>query len=105
MRAPPARNGGPGHHPDTAAAHQKFEAATKQLHTQTSATRRHEPPIAVGELHPPAGRRHLWVLLVRRCPACAHLHIHRVGRPSAGTHRRTGSCGADYEIRVVGGAA
>lgn len=58
--------------------------------------------VAWGEFHPPTGRRHLGVVLVRGCPACgSSLHLHRASTAdSADGTFRTGSCGATYLLRV-----
>lgn len=67
--------------------------------------------VAVGQFHPPAGRRHLGVVIVSRCPGCGHLHIHRAQAvATADGSSRTGSCGIEYKLRVLpaqrmGGAA
>lgn len=58
-------------------------------------------PLVVGELHAPAGRRTLHVLVVRHCPGCAHLHLHRVGDPSRIGYLRVGSCGVTYRVDVA----
>jgi hypothetical protein len=59
-----------------------------------------EIPLAYGELFSPYGRRHLWSLIVRRCPNCRHMHIHKIGNPSAESWIKTGSCGRDYRVVV-----
>jgi hypothetical protein len=58
--------------------------------------------VAVGEYHPPTGRRHLGVVIVRTCPNCGHLHIHRamVATTADGT-TRVGSCGIEYLLCVL----
>ena len=67
--------------------------------------------VAFGEYFPPAGRRHLGAILIRRCPGCSHAHFHRGSRvASVDGESRTGSCGTEYRVRVlpaarVGGAA
>jgi len=70
----------------------------------TAQQRRRVLPVASGELFSPCGRRRLWSLIVRRCPNCSHLHIHRLGNPAADTFIRTGSCGAAYKVTVARGA-
>lgn len=62
--------------------------------------------VAVGIWYPPAGRRRHGAIVVRTCPACRHMHLHRSDGPVTST-TRTGSCGAEYTIRVVqvGGVA
>jgi hypothetical protein len=64
------------------------------------------PLVASGTYYPPAGRRRLGVIVVRTCPACLHLHLHRASGPTASVVR-TGSCGAEYSISVarIGGVA
>lgn len=68
-------------------------------------------PVGVGIWHPPAGRRQLGVVIVDSCPMCRHLHLHRaMAVATADGCIRTGSCGAEYRLRVlpaqrVGGAA
>jgi hypothetical protein len=58
--------------------------------------------IAVGEYHPPVGRRRLGAVIVRRCPACRHLHQHKaIVVATADGSMRTGSCGAVYTLRVL----
>lgn len=105
MPPPTKRSGDPGHHPQAAA--NKISAATKpQDQGQDSRTIpfARELPIAVGEFYPPAGRRHLGVVVVRSCPACLHLHLHRANAAgSADGTTRTGSCGAEYRLRVLPG--
>jgi hypothetical protein len=68
-------------------------------------------PVAVGEFFPPAGRRQLGAILVRRCPGCGHAHFHRGLRiATVDGEPRTGSCGTEYKVRClpaqrIGGAA
>jgi hypothetical protein len=77
---------------------QKNDAAAKQPNVNDdSAT--HEL-IAVAYASPPIGRCQRWVLIVPRCPACAHCHVHRSTGPHGG--RRTGSCGASYSVVLAG---
>lgn len=52
--------------------------------------------IVEAEYLPPAGRRRLPALLVRRCPRCGLAHLHR-GKPGI----REGSCGVSYAIVLV----
>jgi hypothetical protein len=96
--SPERRNGGP---PARAAA-SNTALITYDEHGQRSARR--GPLVAVGIYYPPSGRRRLGAIVVRSCPACLHLHLHRAAGPVASTPR-TGSCGAEYVIRVarVGG--
>jgi hypothetical protein len=67
---------------------------------------RRGPLVAVGIWYPPAGRRRLGAIVVRTCPRCSYLHLHRSAGPVTSTTRQ-GSCGAEYTIRVarVGGVA
>lgn len=46
----------------------------------------------------PYGRRRLWALVVRHCPGCGYLHLHKMGNPGAASWRRTGSCGTQYLV-------
>lgn len=67
--------------------------------------------VGLGSYYPPAGRRTLGVVVVRSCPACHQMHLHRaetVG--SAHMAERVGSCGATYLLNVhhalpIGGVA
>lgn len=91
MSPPRRRNGGPGQPPGTAAT--KTRSARQQDTDRLHRNSEHQYdvlPVAFGELLPPAGRRTLSVLLVRRCPHCSHAHLHR-----------TGQLHADYLIHVV----
>lgn len=94
------RSGAPPQGPAGSAA-----LARSQVHGQHS--RGH---VAAGAFYPPAGRRTLGVVVVRCCPKCRQMHLHRaetVG--SAHMAERTGSCGATYLLNVhlglVGGVA
>ena len=71
---------------------------------QVQRSARRGPLVAVGVYYPPLGRRRLGAIVVRCCPRCSHLH--RAAGPVSGT-ARTGSCGAEYTVRVVriGGVA
>lgn len=94
------RDGRPGQ--GTAAVEPLALHSTRTLAEPTAPHRHRRPVVAVGELHRPGGRRRQWVLIVRRCPACEHLHLHRTERPAARTWPRTGSCGTRYTVvRVV----
>ena len=66
--------------------------------------------VAVGVFYPPAGRRHLGVV-VRTCPNCSAMHLRRA-EPSTAVDRsvRHGSCGTGYVVQldradVLGGVA
>lgn len=87
--------------PDTAAAtHTTRTALTQSNPSKRTERRAATVAVADAELHPPAGRRRLPLLLVRSCPACRHLHIHR-GTGIAGSGVRTGSCGVVYQLHVL----
>lgn len=81
------------------------------LKPKSTASGKTAATVAVGEFHLPAGRRHIGVVIVSRCPGCAHLHIHRaIAATTADGSTRTGSCGIEYRLRVlparrIGGAA
>lgn len=70
-------------------------------HQATDANQNSSASVAEGELFEPFGRRRMWSIIVRRCPACAHMHVHKTGDPTKGHYLRTGSCGAEYLIRPV----
>lgn len=91
MSQPEQRDSRPGRGAAVGLADQQDDQHPHRTRPATAVT-------VVGELHAPAGRRTLYVLLVRRCPACAHLHVHRTGRPAATSWSRSGSCGAAYEV-------
>lgn len=96
--------GGAGHHPTRPAS--QIEAAARPPQISSEGTdqrrRRRDRLVAVGEFHPPCGRRGLGAVIVRRCPACQYLHIHRamLVRTVDGSER-TGSCGVTYIVRVL----
>lgn len=102
---PSKRNGGPAEAPVGSAR------ARSQVRPQDSRAGRVRGLVAAGEFHPPAGRRTLGVVVVRSCPACHQMHLHRaetVG--SAHMAERVGSCGATYLLNVhhalpIGGVA
>lgn len=73
---------------------------------QGQRTARRGPLVAVGIYYRPAGRRRLGAIVVRTCPACGHLHLHRATGPTTSVVRE-GSCGVEYTVRVVqiGGVA
>lgn len=89
-------------------AAEKVATATKQhVRDEGNAVR----AVAEGVFYPPAGRRHQGVVVVRSCPACGQLHLHRAEASGDvdGTDRR-GSCGAAYVVQLlpadaVGGVA
>ncbi|SFO52626.1 hypothetical protein SAMN05216207_10786 [Pseudonocardia ammonioxydans] len=56
---------------------------------------------AVAFAHPPAGRRHMWAIVVPTCPACSHMHLHR-SAAAPEEEVRIGSCGAAYRLRLAG---
>jgi hypothetical protein len=92
----PANDSRPGSPPGPAS---KISATTKQLDQDQRS--RSAARLAVGEWYAPCGRRHLGVVIVRTCPACQHLHLHRSATPdSAHGAVRTGSCGAAYVLTV-----
>lgn len=96
--SPDTRDGGPTTRP---AVSTQIATSTQHPHP-TGDHRQRRDLVAVGEYFPPAGRRRLGVVIVRRCPACAHLHLHRavlVGTADGST--RTGSCGRSYVLRVL----
>lgn len=101
---PKKNGGGAGHHPATPA--KKIAAAARPPQISSEGTdqhrRRRDRLVAVGEFHPPCGRRGLGAVIVRRCPACQYLHIHRamLVRTVDGSER-TGSCGVTYIVRVL----
>lgn len=47
------------------------------------------------EWYEPAGRRGSWAAVVRSCPKCQSLHLHRFSEPVYSALRR-GSCGVTY---------
>lgn len=56
---------------------------------------------AAGAFYSPAGRRHLGVVVVRTCPACGPLHLHRAeSRAVVDGAVRAGSCGATYRLAL-----
>ena len=58
--------------------------------------------VAPAVYYPPVGRRRLGAVVVRTCPACSHMHLHRAEFAStADGTLRTGSCGAQYVLRVL----
>lgn len=88
--------GTPGHHPRATTAtsvHTSTQAdpdhGTAALHVRSTAA----------QAYPPAGRRSLWLLLVKSCPFCGYAHAHR-GGPTGGL--REAGCGrGEYAIRPV----
>lgn len=98
--SPPTRASGPEVTNPRATTH-KISATAKQHDRHQSTDPGRALVVVNGELHPPAGRRHRWLLLVRRCPGCTYLHIHRTEYPGAGHWQRVGSCGTEYAVRVV----
>jgi hypothetical protein len=105
--SPPTQNGGPGitsSEPAAASINLDPATITKQDHGQDNdgRRRRRDRLVAFGEYHPPVGRRRLGAVIVRRCPACAHLHQHRAVLPrTVDGETRVGSCGAEYALRVL----
>lgn len=101
MPPPKMRNGGP---PQAPAANLVSANQQDNQHPQRTAGHRVGPPIPVtlGELHGPAGRRRMSVLIVRFSPGCGHLHLHRVATSGrSGGYERTGSCGTEYLVLVA----
>lgn len=102
--SPPRSGSGPGATPrpattETAATARKRETQGQDMPGPRRAAPRH---VATGVWYPPAGRRRLGVVIVRRCPACLHLHLHRamlVGTADGST--RIGGCGRAYVLRVL----
>ena len=57
---------------------------------------------AAGVFYPPTGRRHLGVVVVRTCPSCRELHLHRAeSRGAIDGAMRSGSCGSLYAVQLV----
>jgi hypothetical protein len=83
------RGGAP---PPRARPASKNQAATKQPNTADDSAL-----VTVVITSPPIGRCRRLVLVVPRCPACSHCHIHRSADPHGG-RRRTGSCGKSYQV-------
>lgn len=88
MSPPQTRNGGPPAGP-AAATHQIHTATKQEIHAQDATAVR-----VAATFLPPAGRRTLGVLIVRRCAFCAAGHIHR----GAGGLRRAGCDRGEYVV-------
>jgi hypothetical protein len=85
-------NGPRGHHPPEGRSE-----PNAQLTRAAEPDRNRPRPVAAAVAFPPTGRRHTWLVLVRKCPACGYAHAHRARNPGriVGSGR-TGSCGAAY---------
>lgn len=102
MKVHHERNGGPSSHRGTAA--EPINATARKLDRRKHNPREPHRPIAVsGRAYPPAGRRTLWVLVVRVCPWCRGAHVHR----STGNGGiRTAGCGkGTYLVRPIDAGA
>lgn len=96
------RNGGrsPGRRTG-ATANIGSTADANPQHYQDSAAQSSPKPamvVARAEAYPPAGRRSMWLLLIKSCPFCAYAHAHRgslLGGP------RESSCGRNYFVQPV----
>lgn len=53
-----------------------------------------------GELFPPAYGRRYWTIIVRRCPSCAYMHVHRTPYPGV-EFTRVRPCGGIYAVRCL----
>jgi hypothetical protein len=49
----------------------------------------------------PGPGRGRWVQVIHRCPACAHMHLHRSVQPVESGAVRTGPCGMRYQLRLA----